>query len=76
MIRNHHGMGAQLKYMMELKAVSKPGRLPFLPSSNLARDVLLGLDETITPTDIYGTAEFSEKMCQPHAVVEKALGIL
>jgi hypothetical protein len=26
--------------------------------------------------DIYGTAEFSEKMGQPHAVMEKRLGIL
>jgi proteasome maturation protein len=73
---NHHGMGAQLKYMMELNAVSKVGRLPFLPSSNIARDVLLGLDEVLSPTDFFGTAEFSEKMAQPHAVMEKQLGIL
>lgn len=76
MIRNHHGIGAQLKYMMELSAVSKVGRLPFLPSSNVSRDVLLGLDEMILPSDIYGTSEFSENMSQPHAVVEKRLGIL
>jgi proteasome maturation protein len=76
MIRNHQGIGAQLKYMMELDATSKVGRLPFLPSSNASRDALLGLDEMITPTDIYGTAEFSEKMLQPHAVMEKKLGIL
>lgn len=76
MIRNHHGMGAQLRYMMEINAVSKTGRLPFLPSSNISRDVLLGLDEMISPTDIYGTSEFSEKIPQPHAVIEKRLGIL
>lgn len=76
MIRNHHGMGAQLRYIMELNAVSKTGRLPFLPSSNVSRDVLLGLDEMILPTDIYGTSEFAEKIPQPHAVVEKRLGIL
>lgn len=62
--------------MMELNAVSKVGRLPFMPSSNVSRDVLLGLDEMILPSDIYGTSEFSEKMSQPHAVVEKRLGIL
>lgn len=76
MIRNHQGLGAQLKYMMELKSASKVGRLPFLPSSNVSRDTLLGLDEMITPTDVFGTPEFSEKMCQPHAVVEKSLNIL
>lgn len=76
MIRNHHGLGAQLKFMMELNSVSKVGRLPFLPSSNASRDALLGLDEMITPSDIYGIPEFSEKMSQPHAVVEKRLGIL
>lgn len=76
MIRTHHGMGAQLKYMMELDAASKVGRLPFLASSNASRDALLGYDEMITPMDIYGTAEFSEKMAQPHAVMEKKFGIL
>ena len=76
MIRNHHGMGAQLRYMMEINATRKTGRLPFLPSSNISRDVLLGLDEMISPTDIYGTSEFSEKTSQPHAVIEKRLGIL
>lgn len=76
MIRNHHGAGAQLRYMMELNATAKTGRLPFLPSSNASRDALLGLDEMISPTDIYGKPEFSETICQPHAVVEKRLGIL
>lgn len=76
MIRDHHGMGAQLKFMMELNAANKVGRLPFLPSSNASRDALLGYDEMITPMDIYGTAEFSEHTQQPHAVMEKKMGIL
>lgn len=76
MIANHHGMGAQLKYMMELNATSKVGRLPFLASSNASRDVLLGYDEMITPFDFFGTAEFAEKMPQPHAFMEKKDGIL
>lgn len=76
MIRAHDGFGAQLKFMMELNAVSKVGRLPFLASSNASRDALLGLDEMITPSDIYGTSDVSEKMSQPHAVIEKRLGIL
>lgn len=76
MIRNHNGLGAQLKFMMELNAVNKTGRLPFLKSSNASRDALLGYDEIINPADIFGIPEFSEKMVQPHAVMEKRLGIL
>lgn len=75
MILSHQGIGAQQKFLMELRSVGKVGRLPFLPSSNIARDVLLGLDETIAPSDVFGTPEFSEQMCQPHAVMEKKLGI-
>lgn len=75
MIRNHHGIGAQLKYMMELKS-ARPLRLPFMSSrSQITRDILLGLDEVITPGDIYN-AEFPEKMSQPHAVMEKMMGVL
>lgn len=76
MILAHHGMGAQMKYLMDIRSASKVGRLPFLPSSNVARDVLLGLDETIAPSDVFGTAEFAEGMYQPHAVMEKKAGIL
>lgn len=75
MILSHQGIGAQLKYLMEVRSAGKVGRLPFLPSSNISRDVLLGLDESISPSDVFGTSEFSEQMYQPHAVVEKKLGI-
>lgn len=76
MIRKYHGAGAQLRFMMELNAVSKAGRLPFLKSSNASRDALLGYDEMLTPSDVFGTAEFSEVQKQPHAVMEKRSGIL
>lgn len=76
MMLNHQGMGAQMKYLMEIRSVSKVGRHPFLPSSNVARDVLLGLDETISPADVFGTSEFTEGMYHPHAVMEKKAGIL
>ena len=76
MLRNVSGIGGQLRYMMELNSVSKVGRLPFLPSSNVSRDVLLGLDETIQASDVFGTPEFSETISQPHAVMEKKLGIM
>ncbi|EDS43561.1 proteasome maturation protein [Culex quinquefasciatus] len=76
MLRNREGLAAPLKLTMELKSVSKVGHLPFLPSTNVARDVLTGRDELIDYTDIFNLAENSEIMAQPHAVMEKNLGIL
>uniref|UniRef100_A0A8W7PJQ9 Proteasome maturation protein n=4 Tax=gambiae species complex TaxID=44542 RepID=A0A8W7PJQ9_ANOCL len=75
MLRKHEGLAAPLKIAMELKAVSKVGHLPFLPSTNLARDVLTGRDEMIEFSDIFNLEEHQEVMRQPHAVMEKALGM-
>ncbi|CAO1418150.1 unnamed protein product [Diamesa hyperborea] len=76
LLRNVSGLGGQLRYLMEINSVNKVGRLPFLPSSNASRDVLLGLDELIEASDVFGTSEFSERVSQPHAVMEKHFGIL
>ncbi|KAF7405077.1 proteasome maturation protein [Vespula maculifrons] len=76
LLRNAQGLHAPLRLAMELKAAEKVGRLPFLPSSNIMRDVILGRDEEIGFEDILNTPEFREQMGQPHAVVEKSLGIL
>ncbi|XP_055918207.1 proteasome maturation protein [Eupeodes corollae] len=75
MLRNNEGLHAPLKLGMELHAARQIGRLPFLQSSNLMEDVLLGRDELIEFSDFLGIPENSEVMRQPHAVVEKALGI-
>ncbi|XP_015177479.1 PREDICTED: proteasome maturation protein [Polistes dominula] len=76
LLRNSQGLHAPLRLAMELKAAGKIGRLPFLPSSNIMRDVILGRDEEIGFEDILNTPEFREQMGQPHAVIEKSLGIL
>ncbi|XP_020278301.1 proteasome maturation protein [Pseudomyrmex gracilis] len=76
LLRNTQGLHAPLRLAMELKATEKIGRLPFLQSSNLMRNVLLGRDQDIGFEDIFNTPEFREQMGQPHAVVEKNLGIL
>ncbi|XP_058788585.1 proteasome maturation protein [Phymastichus coffea] len=76
MLRNTQGLHAPMRLAMEIKSAERIGRLPFLPSSNLMRDVILGRDEDICFEDILNTAEFREQMGQPHAVVEKSLGIL
>ena len=76
LLRNTQGLHAPMRMAMELKATEKIGRLPFLPSSNMMRDVLLGKDEEIGFEDILNIPDFREQMGQPHAVVEKNLGIL
>ncbi|PSN54304.1 Proteasome maturation protein [Blattella germanica] len=76
MLRNTQGLHAPLRVNMELNAVKKIGRLPFLPSSGFMCDVLTGRDEEIGFEDVLNTAEFREQMAQPHAVVEKQIGLL
>ncbi|XP_018319219.1 proteasome maturation protein [Agrilus planipennis] len=76
MLRNIQGLHAPLKISMELNAARKIGHLPFLPSSNVMLDSLTGKDLEIGAEDIFGIPEFWEVQGQPHAVCEKALGLL
>ncbi|XP_058447734.1 proteasome maturation protein [Malaya genurostris] len=76
MLRNREGLAAPLKLTMELKSMSKVGHLPFLPSTNVGRDVLTGRDELLDFTDVFNVEENTEILRQPHAVMEKHLGIL
>jgi proteasome maturation protein len=76
MLCNAQGLHAPLRLKMELQAADKVGRLPFLPSSGLMGEVLTGRDEEIGFEDILNTAEFREQLAQPHAVVERHLGLL
>ena len=76
LLRNTQGLHAPMRIAMELKAAGKIGRLPFLQSSCMMKDVLLGRDEEIGFEDILNTSEFREQMGQPHAVMEKSFGIL
>lgn len=76
MLRNTQGLHAPLRIAMETRAASKIGHLPFLPSSNVMMDALTGRDLDIGPEDIFNTSEFREVAGQPHAVVERSLGLL
>ncbi|XP_034825334.1 proteasome maturation protein [Maniola hyperantus] len=76
MLRNVQGCHAPMKLAMERKFASKVGHLPFLPSSNLQHDVFTGRYLDIGFEDILNTPEFCEISGQPHAVVERSLGIL
>ncbi|XP_037815890.1 proteasome maturation protein [Lucilia sericata] len=75
MMRNREGLNVPIKMGMELFAARQVGRLPFLQSSNMMEDVLLGRDEMIGFQDFLGVPENYEFMRQPHVVVEKSLGI-
>ncbi|XP_026765069.1 proteasome maturation protein [Galleria mellonella] len=76
MLRNIQGLHAPMKLTMEKKFASKVGRLPFLPSSNLQHDVLTGRYLDIGFEDILNTRDLCEVAGQPHAVVERSLGLL
>ncbi|XP_074597273.1 proteasome maturation protein [Brevipalpus obovatus] len=52
-LRSEQGIAAPLKLMMERKAASRVGRLPFLASSNLMTEVLTGSIDSIDFHDIY-----------------------
>ena len=75
-LRNSQGIHAPLKIQMELNSVDKAiTRLPCLPSSNLAKDILNGTDDMILPEDVFGFKEDSEVMGDPHLMMEHRLGL-
>lgn len=75
MLRRFEGSAAPMRIMMEMQAYKKVGRLPFLPSSRVHLDVITGRDEMIDFSDFLGSEEFSERLSQPHTVVEKSLNL-
>ncbi|XP_061661389.1 proteasome maturation protein [Syngnathoides biaculeatus] len=75
-LRNIQGLHAPLKLQMEYRAARQIQRLPFLPSSNLALDILRGTDESVGFEDILNDPAQSEMMMgEPHMMVECKLGV-
>ncbi|XP_050300194.1 proteasome maturation protein [Anthonomus grandis grandis] len=74
-LRNIQGLHAPLKIAMELQSAKKIGHLPFLKSSNVMLESLTGRDLEMAPEDLFNTGEFLEITGQPHAMVERSLGI-
>ncbi|CAK8684379.1 proteasome maturation protein-like [Clavelina lepadiformis] len=75
-LRNIQGVHAPLKIQMELNAVNKAvTRLPSLPSSNFAKDILNGTDDLILPSDVFGSRLDSEVIGDPHLMMEHKLGL-
>ncbi|XP_015781527.1 proteasome maturation protein [Tetranychus urticae] len=76
-LQSNQGVQAPLKLMMERKAASQVGHLPFLSSSNAMLETLKGQDMNFGPEDMYN--EFlsdKELMGTPHLVMERHLNIL
>ncbi|GAB6033261.1 hypothetical protein CHUAL_012862 [Chamberlinius hualienensis] len=65
------GIHAPLRLTMERQAAAKIQRLPFMSSSHLMIDTLMGKDDEIGFEDLF-TFE-SEKMVTPHVVMENPL---
>lgn len=76
MLKNSQGLHAPLKLQMERFAVSHMQRLPCLHSSNILLDTLTGADDRIRFEDILNNPADSEVMGQPHAMMERRLGLL
>ncbi|RUS79109.1 hypothetical protein EGW08_013119 [Elysia chlorotica] len=76
MLKNSQGLQAPLKLKMEHFAASKMERLPCLNSSNLMADILSGREDFIGFEDILNNPAESEVMGQPHAMMERRMGLL
>jgi len=76
LLKRTQGINAPLKLMLERQAAGRVGRLPFLPSSQLMKDVLEGKDEDIGVEDFLGSRDQPEAMGPPHMVVERSLNLL
>ena len=72
-MRNVQGIHAPLRIMMELRSLNNVGRLPFLPSSNLSRDIILGRDDHIDFDDILNPPNMYENLVRPYDAMERKL---
>lgn len=71
LLRNVQGIHAPLRISMELRANQNVGRLPFLSSSNLSSDIIMGRDDRIDFTDILYPADMHEQLNRPHVAMER-----
>ncbi|XP_071786663.1 proteasome maturation protein-like [Asterias amurensis] len=76
MLRKTQGLHAPLKLQMEIHAAKQIQRAPCLMSSNASLDTLLGRDESIGFEDFLNAPGDAEVMGNPHALMEKRLGLL
>ncbi|XP_067944036.1 proteasome maturation protein-like isoform X2 [Watersipora subatra] len=73
------GLHMPMKLGMERFAAKQINRLPCMATrnSNLMEDILTGRDESIDIEDVFNSPmEFPERAGDPHALMERRLGIL
>ncbi|KAF8633995.1 hypothetical protein AX15_001169 [Amanita polypyramis BW_CC] len=70
--RDIYGMHAPMRLLMERKLVATNPHMSVLPQSNLHLDILMGRDEVIEPTDVFGGMETSLPL-DIHKDMEKKL---
>jgi len=75
-LRQVQGVHAPLRLQAELRAAGRVGRLPFLRSSDVMLNTLTGREDELDFADYLGGVEAAEVGGQPHAMVERKLGLL
>ncbi|KAL7747208.1 hypothetical protein RI367_007419 [Sorochytrium milnesiophthora] len=75
MHRNVYGLHAPIRLQMERALVSQVQRLPVLPSSNLALEILSGKDTSIDVEDFLGDVHDYTDTLDLHAAMERKLKI-
>ncbi|ELU03934.1 hypothetical protein CAPTEDRAFT_173101 [Capitella teleta] len=76
LLRNAHGIQMPLHLQLERKSVPSNLRLPGMASSNLSQDILSGKIEDLDICDVINNPRDSEAMGDPHAIMERKLGLL
>merc|ERR1712193_94794 len=76
MLRNLQGVHAPLRLTMERRTAGQMSRLPCLQSSNLLQDSLTGKLDCIEFDDVLNVPADAEVVGQPHALMERKLGLL
>ncbi|KAF9792269.1 proteasome maturation factor UMP1 [Thelephora terrestris] len=62
LMRNLYGVSLPLQIMMERKIVAKSAHMPALPQSNIHLDILMGRDESLEVSDVFGGVESKPSM--------------
>ena len=60
--RNLYGLHVPMRIMMERKAVIHNPHMPAAAQSNIHLDILMGRDETLHPSDVFGGMEGSSSL--------------
>jgi len=72
LMRNLYGVSLPLQITMERQIVTRNAHMPALPQSNIHLDILMGRDESLDVSDVFGGMEGKPSM-DVHGDMEKKL---